>query len=140
MSTQESNDTSHERDQALLWLNGHLGETVNATVDVAIEGVTVTLLGVEGKLSHWRQGEQADQVAALDPSGLREDIIGSYQVGGAALDLSLLPDATATRAWTVRTLAEELAGAQPVQDQGVVVEFADGITLTITRVLEEEMS
>lgn len=125
-----------DRNQALLWLNDHCGEKVCTTVEVEGE----TLLEVMGMLRHWRQGEGADAVAALDPSGLREDITGLYFIGDAGLDLTRLPSATVTSKWTVDPMVGQLAGVEHDADRGVVVEFGDGITLKVTQAPREEAS
>lgn len=128
-----------DRDQALLWLNDHCGQGVTATVGVGVDGVTETLLEVGGVLRHWRQGEQAEAVADLDPTGRREDIIGVYRIGDAGLDLSRLPAAAVTSKWTISPMVEQ-TDAEHDPNRGVIVEFGDGIMLRVTEAPIEEAS
>ena len=87
------------RDKALLWLNDHCGKMVDVILQVGEGDSTVTLLEVEGELSHWRQLEAGQEIPALDPAELHDDIIGLYDIGGAFLDLSGLPFGRADHDW-----------------------------------------
>ena len=127
-------DRNPSRDKALMWLNDHLGETIEVSVsfgDVLTEG-TQTFVAFSGVLNHWRQGSKADQYAALDQEGLREDITGLYTVGFArVLDLSWIPDYAVTRDWVTAKVAKEL-GLDPTR--GFVVELANvRLTVNLTK-------
>jgi hypothetical protein len=63
----------------------------------------VTLLEVESGLGHWRQQEAGQEIPALDPAELHDDIIGLYDIGGAFLDLSELPFGGVDHGWVAST-------------------------------------
>ncbi len=78
-----------ERDKALFWLNDHCGKMVDVTLQLGDGDSIVNLLEVEGELSHWRQHEAGQEIPALDPAELHDDIIDCssavshlLQVGG----------------------------------------------------------
>jgi hypothetical protein len=74
------------REEALLILNDHLGDDVDAVVTVVYGDLVTAVMNAHGSLIHWR----ADDDAAPWAGHLREDIIGLYQVEGANIDISEL--------------------------------------------------
>jgi hypothetical protein len=73
------------RDEALLWLNDRLGESVHVSVNAEKGDLEVTVLEAEGSLRHWREASPAGAAWEGLP---RDDLIGSYEVEGAHFDLS----------------------------------------------------
>jgi len=75
-------------DEALLWLNERVGKSVHVSVQLELGDYLRTLFAAEGELRHW--SARASGGALSVP---RDDLAGLYDVGGASLDLSDLPEA-----------------------------------------------
>ncbi len=90
-----------DRDKAFFWLNDHCGKVVDVTLEAGGGDLTVTVLSIEGKLSHWREHEAGQEFPALDPAEIHDDIIGLYDIGGAFLDLTRLPFGRSDHRWVI---------------------------------------
>jgi len=69
------------RDDALLWLNHHLGEHVIVTLVVDCGDCSAPVLHSEGALWHWSQRRDRSPVAAPHHPAFTEALIGLYSVG-----------------------------------------------------------
>jgi hypothetical protein len=72
------------RDEALLWLNDRCGRTVQVEVVTSAGEVFAT----RGPLSHWRESPAGKFSGGAE----RDDIAGMYDVGGAVINLTTLPE------------------------------------------------
>jgi hypothetical protein len=75
------------RDQALLWLNDRVGQSLSADVRVDCGDYSVSVLSVVGELSHWTADSDMPLVGHVEAT-VREQLVGLYQVGGGHFDLS----------------------------------------------------
>lgn len=98
------------RDEALLTLNDHSGQSVEVIVQVDQEdSTTAMVMSANGVLRHWRNEPHAAHAWAAHP---REDITGLYGIGGASFDVTGLRDANLLSVdETLRGLAFKLADA-----------------------------
>jgi hypothetical protein len=101
-------------DEALLWLNDRLGESVNVAVELDRGHVGAVVVEGEGTLEHWSE--------PVDPRTLavpRDDLVGWYRAGETRFDLTDLAQAR----------IELFADLDALR-----IELADGVAL---RVLEQ---
>ena len=67
------------RDEALLWLNDRLGQTVEIAIYSGRDEAVFTVLRAEGELRHWTQGR-----AQVSKARSREIVLGVYNLGDDA--------------------------------------------------------
>jgi hypothetical protein len=78
-------------EEALLWLDRHLGWYVHADVKAPSDERRVTILQVEGPLTHWSD----DLVPGADvEQSQAEPLAAAYRIGTGHIDLSILDGAS----------------------------------------------
>jgi hypothetical protein len=71
-------------DAALLWLNDRLGNRIHVSIAYEKGDLPLTVLEADGTLEHWH-----DRAPERTYSGnRRDDLSGSYYVGGSRFDIS----------------------------------------------------
>lgn len=80
------------RDEALLTLSDHYGESVEVTVDVKRGDRRAPVMSANGVLRHWSAGSDTSFTRFVDAMS-REDLTGLYTVGDASFDITELSHA-----------------------------------------------
>jgi hypothetical protein len=87
-----ANESSVERDEALLWLNDHIGELLVADLRVRYSNRSTSVCCAEGNLVYWASGDT--QRLMGDTGALMAQVLaGVYEIGETTFDLTdyLLP-------------------------------------------------
>jgi hypothetical protein len=74
------------REEALLWLNDRLGQTVEIDLRVDFDGDSLSAMSALGVLGHWTS--DGPLPAGETGAALRESLIGLYEIGASHFDLS----------------------------------------------------
>ena len=80
-----------DHEHALLALNDRSGQQVQVSVDVDLGHSIAPVMIAYGVLTHWHA--RFSPGTAAWPTHPREDMVGLYEVGGVAVDVTDLPSA-----------------------------------------------
>lgn len=106
-----------DREQALMQLNDHCGQTVQLILHVQVGDVASTVVTARGTLRHcWQGGDSVDRTRVAE---LRDSLTGYYELGEATVDITDLRDAGMLR-----------VGGEP--PYGLAFGIAEDVWLTIT--------
>ena len=104
-----------DHEHALLALNDRFGQQVQVSVDVDLGHSIAPVMMVYGVLTHWHA--RFSPGTAAWPTHPREDMVGLYEVGGVAVDVTDIPSAH-----LLIVNGEE---------RGLAFQLKDGVELTI---------